>query len=107
MFTVGWGLLAILFASFGNLYENLIQLVNIVGSIFYGVILGIFIIAFYFKRLLANEVFYGALIAQTVVLCIFFTLDIGYLWLNAIGCVAVVLFSMFLRIMNFGRVKIS
>jgi SSS family transporter len=107
MFTVGWGLLAILFASFGNLYENLIQLVNIVGSIFYGVILGIFIIAFYFKRLLANEVFYGALIAQTAVLCIFFTLDIGYLWLNAIGCVAVVLFSMFLRIMNFGRVKIS
>lgn len=107
MFTVGWGLLAILFASFGNLYENLIQLVNIVGSIFYGVILGIFIIAFYFKRLLANEVFYGALIAQTAVLCIFFTLEIGYLWLNAIGCVAVVLFSMFLRIMNFGRVKIS
>lgn len=107
MFTVSWGLLAILFASFGNLYENLIQLVNIVGSIFYGVILGIFIIAFYFKRLLANEVFYGALIAQTAVLCIFFTLDIGYLWLNAIGCVAVVLFSMFLRIMNFGRVKIS
>jgi solute:Na+ symporter, SSS family len=107
MFTVGWGLLAILFASFGNLYENLIQLVNIVGSIFYGVILGIFIIAFYFKRLLANEVFYGALIAQAAVLCIFFTLDIGYLWLNAIGCVAVVLFSMFLRIMNFGKVKIS
>jgi solute:Na+ symporter, SSS family len=107
MFTVSWGLLAILFASFGNLYENLIQLVNIVGSIFYGVILGIFIIAFYFKRLLANEVFYGALIAQAAVLCIFFTLDIGYLWLNAIGCVAVVLFSVFLRIMNFGRVKIS
>lgn len=107
MFTVSWGLLAILFASFGNLYENLIQLVNIVGSIFYGVILGIFIIAFYFKRLQANEVFYGALIAQTAVLCIFFTLDIGYLWLNAIGCVAVVLFSLFLRIMNFGRAKIS
>ncbi len=107
IFTVTWGLLAILFASFGNLYENLIQLVNIVGSIFYGVILGIFIIAFYFKRLQANEVFYGALIAQTAVLCIFFTLDIGYLWLNAVGCVAVVLFSLFLRIMNFGRVKIS
>lgn len=105
MFTVTWGLLAILFASFGNLYENLIQLVNIVGSIFYGVILGIFIIAFYFKRLLANEVFYGALIAQATVLCIFFTSDIGYLWLNAVGCGAVVFFSILLRILSFRSVK--
>jgi SSS family solute:Na+ symporter len=100
LFTVLWGIIAILFACWGTLFENLIQLVNIIGSIFYGTILGIFIIAFYFKRLNASEVFAGAITAQVLVLIIYFSLDIGYLWLNAIGCFAVIFISAFYRIIQ-------
>ena len=57
IFTVMWGLIAICFASFGTLFENLIQLVNIIGSIFYGTILGIFIVAFFLKKITSNSVF--------------------------------------------------
>ncbi|MBK8081286.1 MAG: sodium:solute symporter [Saprospiraceae bacterium] len=98
LFTVIWGVLAILFACWGTLFENLIQLVNIVGSIFYGTILGIFIIAFYIRRFQGSEVFAGAVTAQIMVLSIYFTTEIGYLWLNAIGCFAVIIISTLYRI---------
>src|SRR5690625_7667959 len=62
--TLIWGILAILFATFETLSENLIQLVNIIGSIFYGTILGVFLVAFYIKRIGANAVFYAALMAE-------------------------------------------
>jgi SSS family solute:Na+ symporter len=97
-FTALWGIVAILFASIGTLFENLIQLVNIVGSIFYGTILGIFVIAFYVSRLSAREVFAGAITGQLVVLVIYFTADIGYLWLNAVGCIGVILLSIIFKI---------
>ena len=59
-FTLVWGLIAISFASFGTLFENLIQLVNIIGSIFYGTVLGIFLVAFFFKKVGGNSIFYAA-----------------------------------------------
>lgn len=91
--TLIWGLIAILFATVGTLFENLIQLVNIIGSIFYGTILGIFLIAFYFKFIKANAVFVGAIIAEILVIYLFFTTEIGFLWFNVIGCGLVIILS--------------
>jgi len=88
LFTVFWGLVAIGFALFANLSENLIQAANIVGSIFYGVILGIFLAAFFFKRIKGTAIFSGAIVAQLIVFVSYFRLGeaVGYLWYNVIGC---------------------
>lgn len=94
LFTLMWGLIAICFAAFGSLFENLIQFVNIVGSIFYGTILGIFLSAFFIKRMSATAVFIGALFAQAIVLTCFLTTEIGFLWYNVIGCGAVVILGL-------------
>ena len=93
LFTVMWGIIAICFASIGNLFENLIQLVNIIGSIFYGTILGIFLIGFFVKKIKSNSVFYSACISQILIFIIYFSVDIGYLWLNFIGALFTVFFS--------------
>ena len=93
LFTVMWGIIAICFASIGNLFENLIQLVNIIGSIFYGTILGIFLIGFFTKKIKSNSVFYSACISQILIFVIYFSVDIGYLWLNFIGALFTVFFS--------------
>lgn len=95
-FTMLWGLIAIGFASIGSLFENLIQFVNIVGSIFYGTVLGIFLSAFLIRQMTSTGVFIGALIAQTIVLICFWTTNIGYLWYNLIGCGSVILFGLLL-----------
>jgi hypothetical protein len=92
-----WGLIAICFASFGTLFENLIQLVNIIGSIFYGTILGIFLVAFFFKRITSNSVFYAACFSQLLIFLIYFKIDISYLWLNFIGAVFTLVLSVFLE----------
>ena len=92
-FTVMWGIIAIVFASFGTLFENLIQLVNIIGSIFYGTILGIFLVAFFFKKITSNSVFWSACLSQSIIFIIFFTTDISYLWLNFIGAFITVVLS--------------
>ena len=92
-FTITWGLIAISFASIGNLFENLIQLVNIIGSIFYGTILGIFLVAFFIKKITANSVFWAACISQIIIFFIYFNIDISYLWLNFIGAVVTILLS--------------
>ena len=92
-FTVMWGIIAIVFASFGTLFENLIQLVNIIGSIFYGTILGIFLVAFFFKKITSNSVFWSACLSQIIIFIIFFTTDISYLWLNFIGAFITVVLS--------------
>ena len=93
-FTILWGIIAILFACVGTLFENLIQLVNIVGSIFYGTVLGVFLVGFYIKYIKANAIFFSAVISQTTIFFIYyFTIHIyptgqeklGYLWLNFIG----------------------
>ena len=92
-----WGVIAIMFASFGTLFENLIQLVNIIGSIFYGTILGIFLIAFFFKKINANNVFWAACISQTLIFVIYGFTDVGYLWLNFIGALITIIISHFLN----------
>lgn len=91
VFTIAWGILALVFALYADLFENLIQAVNMVGSVLYGSILGIFMVAFFQKNVGGNAVFWAALITQTIVLVIFGLdqkeyIQIGYLWLNPIGC---------------------
>jgi len=93
LFTLLWGAIAISFACYGTLFENLIQFVNIVGSIFYGTILGIFLVGFFFKQVKANAVFYSAVITQVMIIVIYKADVIGYLWLNAIGSLGVVVLS--------------
>lgn len=88
--TVFWGIYAINFALFANRMGSLIEAVNILGSLFYGAILGIFLIAFYFKRIGGNATFIAAIIAETTVLGCFFFSDIPYLWFNVIGCVTLI-----------------
>jgi Na+/proline symporter len=96
-FTVLWGLVAIAFASFASLLDNLIQAVNILGSIFYGTVLGIFLVAFFLKHIRGNAVFIAALISQATVIALFMLSSIGYLWYNVIGCTLVVALSLGLQ----------
>ena len=91
--TLLWGVIAIMFAAWGTLFENLIQLVNIIGSLFYGTILGVFIVAFYIKWIKGNAVFLSALISEAIVIYIFYLDVVPYLWLNLIGCVLVVVIA--------------
>ncbi|EDY81020.1 transporter, SSS family, putative [Verrucomicrobiia bacterium DG1235] len=99
--TAAWGVLAIFFALYANLVENLIEAVNILGSLFYGGILGIFFVAFFLKSVHGSAVFLAALITQASVLLMFKFTDIGYLWYNLIGCVLVMLLSLLLQMTVF------
>ncbi|MEO1628144.1 MAG: hypothetical protein AAFV25_23545 [Bacteroidota bacterium] len=97
--TIMWGLIALAFAAFASLFDNLIEAVNIVGSVFYGAILGIFLVAFFLKQVKGTSVFIAALIAEAVVITVFVLeklghVDIAYLWLNLIGCGLVVILSL-------------
>ncbi|MSU35466.1 MAG: sodium:solute symporter [Pedosphaera sp.] len=96
-FTALWGVCAIGFALFAGFAENLIEAINILGSIFYGVVLGVFLVAFFLKRVGGTAVFFSALASQTLVIVGYFTLSIGYLWYNLIGCAVCVVFSVFLQ----------
>lgn len=97
-FTVAWGVFCMFVAFFAGKLGNLIEAVNILGSLFYGTILGIFVVAFYFKKLGANAVFYGALMAELIV-CLVYYFDLtAFLWLNVIGCLGVVLFAYLLHL---------
>jgi hypothetical protein len=103
-FTLLWGIIAICFALFGALFENLIQFVNIVGSLFYGTLLGIFLTAFYIRFVRGTTVFISAIIAEAVVLTCHFTMEIGFLWYNVIGCGIVVGLSTLVGLLNGDRV---
>jgi Na+/proline symporter len=96
--TVLWGAVAVGFATFATLIENLIQAVNIVGSIFYGTLLGLFVVAFFLRRVSATPVLIAAVVAQTTVVVLFFTSGLGFLWYNVIGCSIVVLLSFALQL---------
>ena len=96
-FTAFWGLVALAFALFAHLVENLIQAINILGSVFYGVVLGLFLVAFFLRRVGGTAVFWSALTAQALVFGLYFTLNISYLWYNLIGCAACVLLSLILQ----------
>lgn len=89
MVTLGWGILLMIFALWAAPLENLIQAVNILGSLFYGTILGVVVSAIFLKKVSANGVIVGAIVAETVVILGYFFSDIGYLWFNAIGCILV------------------
>ena len=95
--TAAWGLIAIGVASFASLVENLLEAGNILGSVFYGSILGLFLTAFFIRRVTGSAVFFAALIAQTLVFVLFATTNIGYLWYNFIGCAAVLIFAPILQ----------
>jgi len=96
-FTLLWGIIAIVFACFGTLVENLIQLVNIIGSIFYGNILGIFLIAFFVKFVKSQAVFTAAIITQVIVIVGWYFNWMPYLWLNLLGCISVMGIAMLLQ----------
>jgi Na+/proline symporter len=97
VFTAFWGVVAIGFALFAHLAENLIQAVNILGSIFYGVVLGLFLVAFFLKRIGGTAVFWAAIASQALVFILYFSLGISYLWYNVIGCAACVGLSALLQ----------
>lgn len=109
LFTALWGALAIFFAIYASLFENLIQAVNLLGSLFYGTILGIFLVGFFMKWVKGFAVFLAALLSQALILVIHFqngeglfgfVWDIGFLWYNAIGCLSVMLFAMLLQVLK-------
>jgi len=111
-FTIAWGMVALLFASFASLFDNLIEAVNIVGSVFYGTILGIFVVAFFLKKVKGNAVFLAAVLAEIIVIIIFFMerkgmIEIPYLWLNTIGCGLVMLFSLIIQSFSNGNQRLT
>jgi Na+/proline symporter len=104
LFTLGWGILAIIVACIAPLFENLIELVNIIGSIFYGNVLGVFLLAFFVKFVKSNATFISALITQTIIVLIFFLIDdFPYLWLNLIGCGLVMLLGILIQAFKKGK----
>ena len=96
-FTLFWGIVAIIFACMSSLFENLIQLVNIIGSVFYGTVLGIFLIGFYINYIKAKAVFIGACISQLAIFYIYYLDIVSYLWLNAIGAGMTIILSYLLQ----------
>ncbi len=96
-FTLGWGIMAILVACVANLFDNLIQLVNIIGSIFYGNVLGIFLLAFFIKFVKGNAVFIAAIITQVIIIAVWYIDWLPYLWLNALGCGLVMLLAILIQ----------
>lgn len=99
-FTLAWGILAILIACVAYLADNLIQLVNIIGSIFYGNVLGIFLLAFFFKYIKGNAVFVAALITQAIVIAGWWYDWMPYLWLNLFGCALVMGIAFIIQTIN-------
>ncbi|QGK73923.1 sodium:solute symporter [Flavobacterium sp. SLB02] len=115
-FTLFWGVVAILFACVGTLFENLIQLVNIIGSIFYGTVLGIFLVGFYLRRVKAKAMFISAIISQITIFVIYYFMiaihpsgqeKLGYLWLNFIGAILTIILALFMQIAFFRGEKES
>ena len=110
-YTLAWGIFAIITAEFATGMGSLIEAVNVLGSLFYGVILGIFLVAFYFKKTGSNAVFISAILGELIVILFFFLdkyniIGLGFLWLNVVGAVAVVLISLFLQVFLRGNNKL-
>jgi solute:Na+ symporter, SSS family len=107
LFTIFWALLAMVFAMLANFAENLIQFVNIVGSLFYGTILGIFLIAFYVRHVTGSAVFWAALLGEAIVLYCYSFTDIAFLLYNIVGCASVMGFAILLQLFLPPRPKID
>ncbi len=95
--TIAWGLFAMFVAFYAGQLGNLIEAVNILGSLFYGTILGIFVMAFYFKKIGSNATFYGALLAEVIVCAIYWMKLMAFLWLNVVGCLLVIMFALIIH----------
>jgi SSS family transporter len=113
-FTILWGIIAILFACVSALFENLIQLVNIIGSVFYGTVLGIFLVGFYIKYIKANAMFWSAVVSQTTVILIYYFAihiqpsgeeKLGYLWLNFIGALLTIILGTLIQLFSSKEIK--
>ncbi len=115
LFTLAWGVIAIIFASYLSLFENLIQAVNLIGSLFYPTVLGIFVVAFFFKRIESNAVFIAAILSQLVIFLIHYlntiemagVFTMGFLWYNAFGCILVVFFGLMIQFLLSSKKAIS
>lgn len=97
LFTLFWGITALVVALFASKLGNLLEAVNILGSLFYGTILGIFLVAFYFKKIGGKAVFWAAILSEIVVFSIWKADVLAYLWLNLVGCICVILFGYLLE----------
>lgn len=91
------GNISILVAQFANKMGSLIEAVNILGSLFYGTILGIFVVAFYFKKLKSTPVFMGALVTEGIIILVYIMDIVSFLWLNVIGCFGVLFFAFLIQ----------
>ncbi len=96
-FTLLWGIIAISIACVANLFDNLIQLVNIIGSIFYGNVLGIFLLAFFIKYIQSTAVFIAALLTQFIIIYFWYIDLMPYLWLNLVGCILVIFIAILIQ----------
>lgn len=99
VFTFAWGAYAVLFACYANRMGSLIEAVNIIGSLVYGTILGIFLAGFYLKRIKATSVLYVSLVVQAAILSLYFFTEVPFLWYNVIGGVAVPLFALLIELL--------
>ncbi|PUV23126.1 sodium:solute symporter [Sphingobacterium athyrii] len=98
IFTLIWGIFTVVIALYANRLGNLLEAVNILGSLFYGTILGIFIVAFYLKKIQGKAVFIAAILSEIMVIGIWYLDKIPFLWLNLIGCVAVMIIAYFIQL---------
>lgn len=98
--TLTWGILAIIVACVADLFDNLIQIVNIIGSVFYGNVLGIFLLAFFIRYVKGTAVFIAAIITQLIIFIIYFLDILPYLWLNLIGCAIVMFLAIFIQALH-------
>jgi len=96
-YTFGWGVFSIFIAMFATNMGSLIEAVNVLGSLFYGVILGVFLVAFYLKQVKGHAVFVSAIVIELCIVALFWKSSIGFLWLNAIGALGVVLLALLLQ----------
>ena len=103
LYTLGWGIFSVVVAQFAGNAGSLIELVNILGSLFYGVILGIFLVAFYCKNIKADAVFWSAALVEAMIMILFWKSHLGFLWLNVIGAGGVVLLSYLLQVIAFSK----
>jgi Na+/proline symporter len=88
--TVFWGAYAVVFAQYGSNFGALIEAVNIIGSLFYGGLLGVFVLAFFFRNVGANGAFFGVVAGEAAIFAAFLFTKISYLWYNVVGCVVVI-----------------
>lgn len=97
-YTFGWGIFCIMVAQFANNMGSLIEAVNVLGSVFYGVMLGIFLLAFFFKKVGGDAAFWGAVFTEFLVILLFFYSSIGFLWLNVIGTVVHIVLALIFQL---------